>query len=253
MTISLITAVYNRVATIGQALDSVAQQTYSNIEHVIVDGGSTDGTLGVIAQRQTPAMRVISEPDEGIYDALNKGMRLARGEIIGLVHSDDFLANDAVIAAVSQAFAVPGIDAVYGDLDYVAADDPAHVVRRWRAGRFSPASLRRGWMPPHPALFIRRQVFEIYGGYDTSYRIAADYEAILRWFGAGAIRAAYLPEVLVKMRVGGESNRTVERIWRKSCEDYRALRAHRVGGLATLACKNISKVPQFWHGTLANR
>lgn len=249
MTISIITAVYNRAATIGQALDSVARQTHRDIEHLIIDGASTDATLAAIARHQTPITRLISEPDNGIYDALNKGLHHARGDIIGLVHSDDFLAHDHVLARIAHAFADPAIDAVYGDLDYVAADDPDRIIRRWRAGPFSPAALRRGWMPPHPALFIRRRLVDAHGAYDTSYRIAADYEAILRWFGHAPIRAAYLPQVLVKMRVGGESNRSLERIWRKSREDYRALRHHRVGGLATLALKNLTKLPQFWQRT----
>lgn len=244
--ISLITVVYNRARTIGQAIDSVARQTYRACEHLIIDGASSDGTLAAIHRHKTPTTRIISEPDGGIFDALNKGMRLASGEIIGLVHSDDFLAHDEVLARVAEAFETPGINAVYGDLDYVAADNPDRLIRHWRAGAFSPVALRLGWMPPHPALFIRREVVEALGNYDTSYRIAADYEAILRWFGSGAIRPAYVPQVLVKMRVGGESNRSLERVWRKSCEDYRALRSVDIGGLATLACKNARKLPQFW-------
>jgi glycosyltransferase len=190
-------------------------------------------------------MRLVSEPDGGIYHALNKGMALASGDIIGLVHSDDFLAHEEVLARVAAAFADPAIDAVYGDLDYVAADDPTRVVRRWRSGAFDPGKLRRGWMPPHPALFIRRAVFETHGGYDTSYRIAADYEAILRWFGRGGVRAAYIPEVLVKMRLGGASNGSLGRILQKSREDYRALRSSGVGGLGALAFKNLGKLPQL--------
>ena len=246
MTISIITAVFNRVDTIGYALDSVLRQSFADIEHLVIDAQSTDGTLDEIARRQHRAMRVVSEPDNGIYDALNKGMRLARGDILGLVHSDDFLADEHVLGKVAQAFADPGIDAVYGDLDYVAADDPERIVRRWRSGSFHPDRLQRGWMPPHPALFIRREVFETHGGYDTDYRIAADYEAILRWFGQGKVRAAYIPEVLVKMRLGGASNGSFGRILRKSREDYRALRTNNMGGLGTLALKNLGKIPQFF-------
>ena len=246
LSISIITAVYNRVATIAEALDSVSRQSFADIEHLVIDAQSTDGTLDEIARCRTPAMRVVSEPDQGIYDALNKGMRLSSGNILGVVHSDDVLAHKHVLSLVAAAFADPSIDAVYGDLDYVAHDNPERIVRRWRSGTFHHDKLRRGWMPPHPALFIRREIVETLGGYDTSYRIAADYDAILRWFGSGAVRAAYIPDVLVKMRVGGESNRSLERVWRKSREDYRALRSNRVGGLATLAYKNVSKVPQFW-------
>lgn len=245
MKITIITAVYNRAGTVAGAIESVARQTYPEIEHLIIDGASTDGTLAAIEPLRRSAMRVISEPDKGIYDALNKGLTLASGEVVGLVHSDDFLAHDQVIERVMAEFADSRVDAVYGDLDYVSAADPANVVRHWKAGAFSPAKLRRGWMPPHPALFVRRRVWEQHGMFDTRYRIAADYDAILRWFGAGAIRAVYLPQVLVKMRTGGESNRSLSRILLKSREDYRALRANGVGALGALALKNLSKVPQL--------
>ena len=245
MKITIITAVYNREATVAGAIESVAGQTYPEIEHLIIDGGSTDGTLAAIETVRRAAMQVVSEPDMGIYDALNKGFAMASGEVVGLVHSDDFLAHDEVIERVMAKFADPEVDAVYGDLDYVSAANPSKVVRRWKAGAFSPQKLRRGWMPPHPALFVRRRLWEQHGTFDTRYRIAADYDAILRWFGSDAIRAVYLPEVLVKMRTGGESNRSLGRILLKSREDHRALRANGMGGLGALAMKNLSKVSQL--------
>lgn len=146
---------------------------------------------------------------------------------------------------MAAAFGDPEVDGVYGDLEYVARDDPARVIRYWRAGGYRPERLRHGWMPPHPTLFLRREVFARHGAYDPGFRIAADYEAILRWLIQGRIRLAYLPEVLVRMRVGGESNRSLGRILRKSAEDYRALRRHGVGGFGALAAKTLSKVPQF--------
>ena len=191
-------------------------------------------------------MTVISEPDKGIYDALNKGIARSTGDVIGLIHSDDFFADEKVLERVAAAFSDPDIDAVYGDLEYVAAADPTRVVRRWRAGNFTPRKLAWGWMPPHPTLFMRRRVFEAHGAYDASYHIAADYDAILRWFGQGGIRTAYIPEVLVKMRLGGKSNRSLRSIFRKSLEDYRALRSNKVGGIGALAAKNLSKLPQFF-------
>lgn len=245
MKITIITAVYNRAGTIGQALESVTAQSYVEVEHLVVDGASTDGTLEEVQNRRHPGMRVISEPDEGIYDALNKGIAAATGDIIGLMHSDDFFAHDDVLRDVARTFEKTGADAVYGDLDYVSASDPDRIVRHWASGTYTRANLARGWMPPHPTLFVRREVFERYGAYDTSYRIAADYEAILRWFGKGGVVPAYLPEVLVKMRVGGESNRSIERIVRKSREDYRALQSNGIGGVSALAWKNLSKLPQF--------
>ena len=246
MKISVVTAVWNRAATVGGAIDSVAAQTHPHVEHLVIDGGSTDGTLAEVEARRSPGMVVVSEPDRGIYDALNKGLAASTGDVVGLLHSDDFFADERVIERVAAAFADPAIDAVYGDLDYVSASDPTKVIRHWRAGPATPARLRRGWMPPHPTLFVRRHVFETHGAYDTRYRIAADYDAVLRWFGTAAITSAYIPEVLVKMRVGGESNASLAKILRKSREDYRALRANRVGGLGTLIAKNLSKLPQFF-------
>lgn len=245
MKVSIVTAVLNRAQTIEQAIESVSRQTYPDIEHILVDGASSDGTLDAIRRQMKPGMKFVSEPDKGIYHALNKGMQMATGEIIGIVHSDDFLAHDRVIEIVALAFANPNIDAVFGDLDYVQADDTDHVVRHWQAGVFEPKKLKRGWMPPHPALFLRRNVIDILGNYDTFYEIAADYEAVLRWFGKGGIRSVYVPEVLVKMRVGGASNGSIKRIMRKSWEDFHALRRHGVGRCRTLAMKNLRKVKQF--------
>jgi len=244
--VSVVTAVWNRESTIGGAIDSVAAQTYPRIEHLVIDGASTDGTLAQVEARRHPGMVVISERDAGIYDALNKGLAASTGDVVGLLHSDDFFAHSEVIARVAALFADPAIDAVYGDLDYVSASDSAKVIRHWRAGEATPARLRLGWMPPHPTLFVRRHVFEKHGAYDTQYRIAADYDAVLRWFGKAAITSAYIPEVLVKMRVGGESNASIAKILRKSREDYRALRTNKVGGIGTLVAKNLSKLPQFF-------
>ena len=212
----------------------------------MIDGASSDGTLQRLQGRRADIAILVSEPDEGIYDALNKGLALAQGDVVGLMHSDDFYADDSVLDSVAEAFADPCVDAVYGDLDYVAKDDTSRVIRRWRSGAYDPARLARGWMPPHPTLFLRRSVIERWGGFDTHFRIAADYDAILRYFGQGKIRVAYIPRVLVKMRVGGESNRSVARILRKSREDYEALRRNGVGGLGALAWKNLSKLGQFF-------
>ena len=245
MKISIITAVYNRETTVAQAIKSVATQTYPQVEHLIVDGASSDGTMREVQKLAHPKMRMISEPDSGIYDALNKGVRNATGDVVGLMHSDDFFAHDKVLETVVDAFTRTGADAVYGDLDYVAADDTARVIRHWKSKDFAPRILAQGWMPPHPTLFVRRDAMMRLGLYNTDYRIAADYEAILRWFGKGKLKPAYVPEVLVKMRVGGESNRSFERILRKSREDYRALRVNCIGGIGALARKNLSKLPQL--------
>lgn len=246
--ISVITAVYNNRDTVAQALDSVLAQTHPDIELVVIDGGSTDGTREVLQDYADRLAVLVSEPDRGIYDALNKGIARASGEVVGFLHSDDLFSDASVLSRVASAFADPLVDAVYGDLLYVRKDDPSRVVRTWRSAAFSAARLAHGWMPPHPTFYVRRAVYARLGGYDISYRIAADYDCVLRLLGKGGIRAAYIPEVLVKMRVGGASNRSLKNILQKSCEDYRALRANGVGGLEALAWKNLSKLPQFFGG-----
>lgn len=245
MKISIITAVFNRAITILDTIDSIQAQTWADAELVIQDGGSTDGTLEIIQQRAQPNTSLVSEPDHGIYDAINRGIRRSTGDIIGLMHSDDVFAHSGVLKRVAVALEAEDVDGVYGDLQYVAADDPTRVIRHWRSGEYQPTLLRRGWMPPHPTLYLRREVFERFGLYDTSFQIAADYDAMLRYLVKGQIRLAYIPEVLVKMRLGGESNRSLGRILQKSREDLRALRNNGVGGIGTLAAKNLNKLGQF--------
>jgi len=245
MKLSIVTAVFNRAQTIGQALETVQQQSYGAIDHVIQDGGSIDGTLGILERMSNADIRIQSAPDAGIYDAINKGIARAEGEVIGLMHSDDFFADNQVITDVAELFEDPDVDGVYGDLQYVAAEDTTRVIRHWRSGSYDPRKLQQGWMPPHPTVYLRREVFEKFGLYDTSYRIAADYDAMLRYMGKGSIRMAYLPRVMVKMRVGGESNRSLKHIILKSQEDYRALRSNGMGGAGALLRKNLSKIGQF--------
>lgn len=254
-TFSVITASYNRVGTLAQALDSVQGQQGVTVEHIVIDGGSTDGSLELLRSRPVPPAVLVSEPDGGIYDALNKGLQRATGSVIGFLHSDDWLTHPRVLERVAAAFAQPGVEAVYGDLDYVSADG-GRVIRQWRSGAYEPGKLAAGWMPPHPTLYLRREVYQRLGGFDTSLRIAADYEFMLRllteqkkvthsFSEKGVRHLFYVPEVLVKMRWGGASNRSLGRLIRKSREDLIALRRHGVGGLGTLLRKNLSKLPQF--------
>lgn len=243
--ISIITAVYNNCATISAALDSVLAQVGANYELVVIDGGSTDGTLDVLNRYAERVAVLVSEPDHGIYAALNKGILRASGDVVGFLHSDDLFADAGVLSRIAAAFAEPGVEAVYGDLHYVRKDNPELLVRYWRAGLFSGRRLGWGWMPPHPTLYVRRSVYEQIGLFDTSFRIAADYDFILRLLGRENRGVRYIPEVLVKMRVGGASNRSLRNIVRKSSEDLRALRSNRVGGVGALIWKNLSKLPQF--------
>ena len=245
MKISVVTAVMNGHATLPAMLDSLKGQSHPDVEHVVQDGGSTDGTLGFLQDNGHRNMALRSIPDLGIYDAINQGIRRATGDIVGLLHADDALAGPGVLASVADVLQDPLIDGVYGDLQYVARDDAGRVIRHWKAGVYSAAHLRRGWMPPHPTLYLRRKVFARAGLYDTSYRIAGDYEAMLRFLTAGQVRLGYIPKVMVQMKMGGVSNRSFAHLIRKSREDYRAIRQHGVGGIGTLVAKNISKFPQF--------
>ncbi|WP_062344974.1 glycosyltransferase family 2 protein [Novosphingobium sp. CCH12-A3] len=246
MKISVVTAVFNRAKTIGAAIASVKSQSYDDVEHVIQDGGSYDGTLEIVRREAAASASIVSERDLGIYDAINRAISRANGDVIGMMHSDDFFADRHVLSKVADAFGDPSVQGVYGDLQYVTRSSPMRVVRHWRSGQFTHWRLKQGWMPPHPTLYLRREVFEDYGLYDTSFRIAADYDAMLRYLAIGNIKLAYIPEVLVKMRMGGESNRSLGRIIKKSCEDYRAIRKNNIGGLGTLALKNLCKIQQFY-------
>jgi glycosyltransferase involved in cell wall biosynthesis len=244
--ISVVTAVYNCPKTVGQAIDSVLSQSHPAVESVVIDGASTDNTLAILEPYRQRLGKLISEPDKGIYDALNKGIQHATGDVVGFLHADDVFENNDVLAKVAAAFEEPSVDAVYGDLVYVRHNDIAQVIRYWKSGPYDDGALSRGWMPPHPTFYVRRSVYERLGGFDTRYRIAADYDTVLRFLAVGKIRATYLPEVLVRMRAGGISNRSLRTIIRKSREDFDVLRRNRVGGIGTLAWKNMSKLEQFW-------
>jgi glycosyltransferase involved in cell wall biosynthesis len=223
----------------------VAGQSYPDREHIVIDGASFDGTQGVLQGHREELAVLVSEPDEGIYFGLNKGIARANGEVIGLLHADDLYADSTILARVAEAFDDPAVEAVYGDLVYVAKEDTTRVIRCWRSGEFRPSRLGWGWMPPHPTLFLRRSLYQRFGLFDTRYRIAADYDLMLRMLTQLSGLVVYLPQVLVRMRVGGASNRSVVQVLRKSWEDYQALRANQIGGAGALAWKNLSKLPQF--------
>lgn len=253
MKISVITACYNSEATIRDAIESVLSQTWNDIEYIVVDGASTDGTMGIVREYGDRISQVVSEPDKGIYDALNKGVQTATGDLVGFLHSDDLFASASVLSRIaSDAGDGDGrgelvCDAVYGDLNYVSASDTSKVVRRWTSRPFSTELLSRGWMPPHPTLYLKREIYRELGGFDLSYRIAADYESILRYFSQPALKPLYIPETLVTMRLGGVSNGSFSGILRKSREDLRALRKNSISHpLKALAWKNLSKLPQFF-------
>jgi glycosyltransferase len=243
--ISVITAAYKSEATVGEAIASVAAQTHPDLEHLVIEGNSEDGTLDAIEHASHDRMRLISEPDNGIYDALNKGVKNATGDVIGFIHSDDFLAHDGVLARIAAAFEDPDVEAVFSDLDYVSQADTSRVIRHWSTGAFHLRRLKYGWMPAHPTLYLRREVYERFGLYDTNFYISADYDFILRYFSQATGQSVYISEVLYKMRLGGVSNRNLAKIRQKMTEDLLAIRRNRVGGVHTLALKNLSKIGQF--------
>lgn len=216
--ISIITVVRNNPQVAG-ALQSVLDQVHPGAtESIVIDGASTDGTLAALEPLKGRIAHLVSEPDGGIYEAMNKGLALATGDIVGLLNADDLYQDDHVLARVARAFEDPAVDACYGDLVYVRASDPTRVVRYWRSGPPKPDSFRWGWMPPHPTLFLRREVLERLGPFNLTYRIAADYEFMLRAFVKHRIRAAYVPEVLVRMRAGGASNGSLGNIFKANSE-----------------------------------
>lgn len=222
MKISIITVGYNCKDTVASAMDSVLSQVGTNLDYVVVDGASADGTLDIVKSYGAKVSKLISEPDKGIYDAMNKGIKMASGDAIGILNSDDMYVDDKVLNDVVETFERTGADAVYGDLVYVDEADVDKVVRYWKSGAFMPGSFRKGWHPAHPALFVRKEIYEKYGVFDTSFDISADFELMLRFFEKHGIKTAYLPRVLVKMRVGGESNRSLANIIKGNINILRA-------------------------------
>lgn len=240
--ISIITATFNNALTITDCINSVQTQTQQPLEHIIIDAQSMDGTLQIL--QKFNHLKVISEPDKGLYDALNKGIRLAQGDIIGFLHADDFYASNQVLEWVVNTFKAYNCEAVYGDLQYVHPHNTNKVIRKWIAGPYQRSLLKNGWMPPHPALFIKKAIYKQYGMFDLSYSIAADYELMMRLLWKYNISIIYIPHVLIKMRIGGKSNR-LSNIYLKMKEDYRVIKKYKLGGFTTLFLKNTVKLKQF--------
>lgn len=238
--VSLITVAYNAEASIADTLRSVAAQTYPDIEYIVIDGASTDRTLAIIRESGAPIQTLISEPDRGIYDAMNKGLARATGDIIGFLNADDAYADSGVIARVVTAMEGGSLDAVFADVEFVNPAEPGRPLRRYRSDRFSPGRLAWGWMPAHPTLFFRRQVYERFGHFRTDYRIAGDYELIVRVFSGGTLRYHHLPEVLVRMRTGGISTGGSRNTWLLNRE---VLRACRENGVYSNMAMILSKYP----------
>ncbi|MCC9137323.1 glycosyltransferase family 2 protein [Pontibacter silvestris] len=222
MKISIITIVYNNCQTIADAIDSVLSQTYADIEYIIVDGLSTDGTVEIIKSYGNKISKFISEKDKGLYDAINKGIALASGDVIGLLHSDDIFYSTDAVKSVAETFQKHKADCLYADLLYVDRLNPEKIIRNWKSGSYKRSSFVHGWMPPHPTFYVKRSVYKNLGLYDTSFKSAADYELMLRYLYKHKISTSYLPQYLVRMRVGGKSNITLRNRIQANNEDYQA-------------------------------
>lgn len=227
--LTILTAAYNSAATIADTLRSVAEQRYPDIEHIVIDGASKDDTLAIVEREGARVTKLVSEPDKGIYDAYNKGIGLANGEIIGFLNSDDFYCHAGVLDAVMAAFAAdPDLDAVHADLVYVDQADTTRVTRHWRSRPCTKASLRRGYIPAHPTVFLRRRVYDKAGLFDIKYRLAADYEFLLRIYHTHRVKSLYVPEIWVRMREGGATGGTFASIKKQNDEIRDAQARHGV-------------------------
>lgn len=243
--VSIITATFNSAATVADTIQSVKNQTYKNIEHLIIDGVSTDDTIQIIQKQQAP-VSIHQQKDKGIYDAMNIGIGYASGDIIGILNSDDFYADDAIVQKVVNCFKDDSVQAVYGDLWYVDTNDTNKVKRKWKAGNYGSNSFLWGWMPPHPSFFVRRSVYEAIGAFNLSVYTAADYEFMLRCLYVNKMKAAYLPQVLVHMRMGGASNTTIKNRLLANKGDRLAWTINKVKPYwFTLYAKPLRKIAQF--------
>ncbi len=249
MKISIVTVVYNNLL-IGEALDSILSQRLDSgdeLELVVIDGGSTDGTLEVLESYRTRLGVYVSERDDGIYDGMNKGLERATGDIIGTLNSDDLYQDDRVLATVIEAFRESNAQVVYGDLVYVRKEKPTEVVRYWKSRPYKEGLFEQGWMPPHPTFFVRSAVYQTHGRFDLGYRLASDFELTMRFLARARVPFEYIPKVFVRMRLGGATNNSLRNIIKANLESQRACRKN---GLKIpvwfIFRKVLSKVPQFF-------
>jgi len=254
MNVSLITVCRNVAPVIGETLDSVLGQTHPDLEVIVIDGASTDGTVAIIQQHLADPtwaarkLKWISEPDHGIYDAMNKGLRLATGDIIGFVNAGDLLMTPDVVAKVVDAFVKSGADAVYGDIIMVDETDITQVKRTWKSGTYRRDRFKEGWMPPHIATFIRKSAYDRFGHFNTDLRIAADYEILFRFLYKNRIPAVHVPVVLVRFRLGGMSNGSVRHVLKANTEVRRSWKLNGLQAPPLLVTRKLwSKVLQFFH------
>lgn len=247
MKVSIITVCYNSEATIEDTVKSVLSQNHHETEYIIVDGKSTDDTLNIINKYRDQVDHFISEKDNGIYDAMNKGLALATGDVIGILNSDDLYSDQDVITNIVNTFKASGADAVYADLVYVDKKNTSEIKRYWKAGSYSSGLFKHGWMPPHPTFFVKKDIYDKFGKFNLQLKSAADYEIMLRFIHKHKIKVAYFPEVIIKMRAGGVSNVSIKNRLKANREDRLAWRINGLKpGLFTLYLKPLLKLGQFF-------
>lgn len=244
MKVSIITTCYNRETTIRDCIESLLSQDYPDIEYIVVDGASEDSSLSIINEYKNRITKIVSEPDKGMYEAINKGIRMATGDIIGLLHSDDFYYKPDRISLIVKEMIDTGADIVYGNGLYVDKCDPSKIVRKWMSKKYSKPRMKLGWLPLHPTVYVRRECFDKCGLYDESFRIAADSDFLIRYLYKENFKVGYLKRYIVRMRMGGLSTDPKE-MKQKWAEDIRLYRNHGFSPYWTLACKVLSKIPQF--------
>jgi glycosyltransferase involved in cell wall biosynthesis len=247
MKISIITTSFNSVKTIEDTLESVLGQVGVELEYIVVDGGSTDGTLDILNKYHNRLAHIISEPDHGMYDAMNKGIKLATGEAVGILNSDDVYADNGVLKTVMEEFEKTGADCVWGDLVMVDGRDTSKPRRTWKSSNYKEGSFKAGWHPPHPTFFVRREIYEKYGLFRTDLSTAGDFELMLRFLEKNKISSSHIPQTLVKMRAGGESNKSIYNHFRAIWYSYQAFK---ISGLKVspifIFLKPFAKLKQFF-------
>ncbi len=252
MKISIITCSYNAVDTIEETIKSVLSQNYADIEYIIIDGLSNDSTINIIKKYSNKIYKFVSEKDSGIYNAMNKGLEIAMGDVVGFLNADDVYFDEAVISNVIKIFEDKKVDSVYGDLIYVSKDDNK-IKRYWKSGNFNINNFKRGWMPPHPSFFARKDIYKKYGGFNENYRISADYELMVKLLYKNKISTFYLPKLLVKMKTGGVSNKVSQTLKRLK-EDYDIIKKYNLGGfggeLGVMFKKRFYKINQYFNKKL---
>lgn len=226
--VSIITVCFNSADTVRDTIESVLAQDYSHIEYIIVDGGSQDHTIEIIKEYKEQIATIISEPDNGIYDAMNKGINAATGDVVGILNADDLYMDNTVVRRLIDRMGAAGTDCVFADVVYVASENTDKVVRYYDSSRFYPGRLRYGWMPAHPSLMVKREFFTSHGGYELDYKIAADFEMVVRLFNVARATYAYLPKPVIKMRMGGISTNGIQARWKLNNEIVKACRANGV-------------------------